>query len=167
MEITIAEKKCRASNQSAMIKLKAFIQGNRISDDASEPQVRKALLPFVEAKLAPNEWIMYDGNTIWDVKRLTKQFKTFVKYYDINHFPKYLYEFFHLQCGSIAHYNKEGWFSTYPDLDSLKEFFSKNEYGQPVRDYPPDWHHDARLAAGIMDDILFNKGGGYASYPKY
>lgn len=165
MEIIIAEKKCRASNKSALTKLKTFIGYNPVSDDASEPQVRKALLPLVEDILVAGEWISYDGNSIWDVKRLIKQFKTFVKYYDYEHFPKYLYEFFHLQCGSIAHYNKAGWFSTYPDLDSLRAFFTHNEYGQRVKDYPPQWHYDARKATEAFDEVLF--GGGYASYPKY
>jgi len=166
MEITIAEKKCRASNRSAFNKLEAYLKANRISDDASEPQVRKALLPFVEQKLAPNEWILYDGNSVWDVKRLVKQFKTFVKYYDYEHFPKYLYEFFHLQCGSIAHYNKAGWLGMYPDLDSLKEFFKRNEYGRTVQNYPPEWHYDARLAVELMHTELFGVGGK-ARYPEY
>lgn len=165
MEIMIAEKICRASNASAYKKLQAFIDAHRISDDASEPQVRKALLPLVQDKLGPDEWILFDGNSVWDVKRLTKQFKTFIKFYDYEHFPKYLYEFFHLQCGSIAHYNKAGWFGQYPDLDSLKAFMLHNEYGERVKDYPPEWHYDARLATDAFDEILF--GQGYANYPKY
>jgi len=166
MEITIAEKKCRASNQSAFKKLNDFLEHNRIPDHASEPEVRKRLLPFVESKLGPSEWILYDGNSVWDVKRLVKQFKTFVKYYDYEHFTKYLYEFFHLQCGSIAHYNKAGWLSTYPDVDSLKEFFKSNEYGSAVQDYPPEWHYDARLACELMSTHLLGIGSR-APYPKY
>ena len=165
MEITIAEKKCRASNMHAMKKLEDYLVDNYIPDHTSEPEVRRALLPFVEEKLSSTEWILYDGNTIWDVKRLMKQFKTFVKYYDYEHFPNYLYEFFSMQCGSIAHYNKMGWFQTYPDIYALKEFFKANEYGQEVRTYPPDWHYDARQATDAMHGILFPD---YKSdYPKY
>ncbi len=167
MEITIAEKKCRASNQSAFTKLEDYLEGNPIPDHTSEPDVRKVLLPFVEAKLGPGEWILYDGNSIWDVKRLIKQFKTFVKYYDYEHFTKYLYEFFHLQCGSIAHYNKAGWFQTYPTLEDLKEFFGSNEYGTAVENNPPSWHYDARQATGQMATILFGKASGTHQYPKY
>jgi hypothetical protein len=166
MEVTIAEKKCRVSNQSALNKLNLFLESNRIPDHASEPAVRKALLPFVETKLGPNEWILYDGNSVWNVARLTKQFKTFVKYYDYDHFTKYLYEFFHLQCGSIAHYNKMGWLSTYPTLDDLKAFFMKNEYGSEVQFYPPEWHYDARLATQQMTALLFGKTSGRHAYPK-
>lgn len=166
MEITIAEKKCRVSNASVLKKLETFLQHNPIPDHASEPAVRKALLPFVECSLKPDEWILYDGNSVWDVKRLVKQFKTFVKFYDYEHFTKYLYEFFSLQCGSIAHYNKAGWFGTYPDKDSLIQFFKKNEYGQPVDDYPPEWHYDARLAASQMSQHLLGMKYRH-SYPKY
>jgi len=166
MEITIAEKICRTSNQSAFYKLETFLEANRIPVNSSESDVRMYLLPFVEQKLSPNEWILYDGNLVWDVKRLMKQFKTFVKYYDYDHFPKYLYEFFHLQCGSIAHYNKAGWLGTYSDLDSLKKFFISNEYGSSVQNNPPTWHYDARLAAELMATHLLGLRGR-APYPKY
>jgi len=167
MEIIIAKKKCRASNQATFNKLKSFIENNRIPDDTNESQVRKALLPFVEQNLGPNDWILYDGNTVWDVKRLIKQFKTFIRFYDYDHFAKYLYEFFHLQCGSIAHYNKAGWLSTYPTLDDLKGFFKKNEYGNIVQFNPPDWHYDARLAVELMANELFGSTSGRPDYPRY
>jgi len=166
MEITIAGKQCRASNQRAFTKLESFVENNYVPDDASELSVREVLLPFVEGQLGPSEWILYDGNSVWDVKRLMKQFKTFVKYYDYEHFTKYLYEFFSLQCGSIAHYNKMGWFQTYPDLISLKEFFKANEYGQAVKDYPPSWHWDAQLAVDQMSTVLFGLDTR-ARYPRY
>ena len=78
----------------------------------------------------------------------------FIKHYDYEHFPKHLYEFFHLQCGSIAHYNKEGWFQTYPTLEDLKIFFKRNEYGCAVVKHPPTWYYDARLATQKMTDLL-------------
>jgi len=166
MEITIAGKICRVNSQTVMKKLEIFLEANRIPDHASEPTVRKALLSFVEETLVSNEWILYDGNSVWDVKRLMKQFKTFVKFYDYEHFPKYLYEFFSLQCGSIAHYNKAGWLSTYPTKDDLKEFFKSNEYGLRVESHPPAWHYDGRLATEQMSDYLLGTVG-YAPYPKY
>ena len=165
MELTIAGKLCRTNNRNAFLKLESFLEKNPINDSDSEHEVRKVLLPFVQSQLSPNEWILFDGNSVWDVKRLLKQFKTFIKFYDYEHFPKYLYEFFHLQCGSIAHYNKAGWLQTYPDLESLKEFFRANEYGERVEVYPPDWHYDARQATEGMTTILFGAGGPV--YPRY
>jgi hypothetical protein len=165
MEIVIAGKRCRVNNLRAFDKLKVFLISHPIPDQASESDVRKELLVFVENILSANEWVLYDGNTVWNVKRLIKQFKTFIRHYDYEHFTDYLYKFFSLQCGSIAHYNKEGWLSTYPTLEDLKEFFKGNEYGNVVADYPPAWHYDARRAAGQMSTLLL--GMGTHSYPRY
>lgn len=155
MEIYIGKKRCRSNNQSTHKKLEEFIKNNPISEDSNEYDVRMMLLPFVENILKSNEQILYDGNSIWDVKRLIRHFKIFVKFYDYNHFPEYLYKFFHLQCGSIAHYNKAGWLETYPDLSALKNFFKSNEYSRPIKSYPPSCHYDAWKAVKIMDVILF------------
>jgi len=151
----VASKVIRCNNDCTMDKLKTYLKANPIADDVKEAEVRRRLLPFVEQTLGPKEWILYDGNTVWDVKRLMKQFKVFVKDYSANKFTDYLYEFFHLQCGSIAHYNKFGWLSVYPGISSFKQFFNRNEYGERVKDYPPAWHYDARLATGQMHKILF------------
>jgi len=155
MKIIIANKQCRASDQNVFLKLEAFLKSNSIAQNANEVTVRKALIPFVQEELKSNEWILYDGNSVWDVKRLIRQFKTLVKSYTYEHFTEYLYDFFSLQCGSIAHYNKVGWFGTYPDLYILKEFFKANEYGKKVKNYPPSWHYDAQQAVDQMSTILF------------
>lgn len=55
----------------------------------------------------------------------------------------YLYNFLHLACGSIAHFNKLGWIECYPTVDNLKQFFIKNEYGNRVSHQIPRWHTDA------------------------
>lgn len=155
MEITIAGKQCRANSQSCYDKLEMFFESCPITDDCREYDVRAILLPFVEQELSLKEWILYDGNSVWNVERLVKQFKILLKNYDDKHFYKYLYDFFSMQCGSIAHYNKNGWFNAYSTRDSLKEFFKSNEFGVPVKKNPPNWHYDALKATVIMDEILF------------
>lgn len=165
MELTIAGKPARVKGIETLNELKEFLVENPISDNATELEVRKALLPFVEHKLNTNQWMLYDGNTVWNVRRLTDNFKTFIKYYDVDHLTKYLYGFFHLQCGSIAHYNKQGWMDTYPTLNHLKEFFKGNEYGELVRSYPPSWHHDALKATDAMHSLLFNEDS--QKHPNY
>lgn len=47
----------------------------------------------------------------------------------------YFYEFLHLCCGSIAHYDIHGWVIEYPTVDDLKKFFACNELGCRVLDY--------------------------------
>ena len=166
MTIEISSKDCRTNNQACFRKLELFLKANPIPDKTTESEVRRLLLPFVENKLKPGEWILYDGNTVYNVKRLTKQFKALVCHYDYDNFTKYLYQFFTMSAGSISHYNQVGWFNIYPDLDSLKNFFRHNEYGEPVKGYPPSWHYDARQAAEAMHAVLFGVGTKY-SYPHY
>ena len=163
MIIIIGDKECRTNNLVCGKKLKEFLINNPMSRHLNESQVRELLLPFVENELSNNEWILYDGNLVWNVKKLVKQFVIFIEHYDYEHLTKYLYQFFHLACGSIAHYNKQGWFNTYPDLESLESFFKRNEYGEPVNGYPPSWHYDARKAVTSMSSILLPKPDVYYS----
>jgi hypothetical protein len=60
-----------------------------------------------------------------------------------------------LVCGSIAHFNIQGWVSTYPTLDDLKEFFRKNEFGRPVRDDIQPWYTDALEIVDAIEQKLF------------
>jgi hypothetical protein len=47
------------------------------------------------------------------------------------------YTFIHLHCGSIAHFDLEGWKYTYRDLrDFLNFFLVRNEYGSCLVDPP-------------------------------
>ena len=68
---------------------------------------------------------------------------------------KYFYEFLHLCCGSIAHYNIRGWIIKYPTLKDLRAFFLKNEYGHRVIDYIPEWKADVKLIVQEIERILF------------
>lgn len=99
--------------------------------------------------------VLYDGNTVWPLERLVKAFKRCVKAGGpAKYFTKELYEFFHLCCGTIAHYNIHGWCEVYPDNEALKKLFLKNEYGEPVTRYAPVWKADARMIIHAMDSIL-------------
>ena len=55
---------------------------------------------------------------------------------------KYLYQFLTLFCGPIAHYNMFGWIEEYPTVEDLKIFFMRNEFGQRVLNYIPNWNTD-------------------------
>lgn len=87
--------------------------------------------------------ILYSGNTIIDKNRIVKDFKKLVKSKDMNKLTDNLYKFFHLHCGSIAHYNKEGWISTYPTVSDLYSFLYNNEYGQDIVSNQPYWYYDS------------------------
>ncbi len=93
--------------------------------------------------------ILYDGNTVWSKKRVLKDIKR-VKKNGMKSMTKYLYKFFSLACGSIAHYNKNGWIDYYPTFEHLKQFFIRNEFGSRVINYIPIWKADVH---NIVVDI--------------
>lgn len=118
----------------------------------SESMLRQMLMTTVE--LAPKGYVLVNGNTVWHVTKLLKQFKRLIKDYRVDNFPDYLYQFFSLSCGSIAHFNKLGWFETYPTLEALKQFFRNNEFGTPVKEHAPSWHYDAKIIQEEMSKLL-------------
>ena len=85
--------------------------------------------------------ILWDGNKVWSKKRIIRDIRAIIQR-GMNALSDYLYEFFHLGCGSIAHYNKQGWICEYPDIDSVRNFFRRNEYGASVLAHQPHWASD-------------------------
>jgi len=97
--------------------------------------------------------ISYNGNTVWNREKLIRDFNKILKH-GMESLSDYLYEFFHLSCGSIAHYDKNGWIATYPTLASLRKFFERNEYGQSVVAHMPSWKADAIEIAKEINELL-------------
>lgn len=98
--------------------------------------------------------ILYKGNTVWNKKKLLANFRAIKKSGDVNKMTKYTYEFLHLSCGSIAHYNQHGWINQYPTITHLTHFFQRNEYGQSVLEYQPRWKTDAIEIVKEINKIL-------------
>jgi len=98
--------------------------------------------------------IFFDGNTVWNTKKLCTDVKRVVKG-GMFKMTDYLYKFLSLDCGSIAHFNKQGWIEEYPTVDHLRRFFQKNEFGKKVVDHVPNWYYDAAVAVREMEKILF------------
>jgi hypothetical protein len=121
--------------------------------------------------------ILVDGNSVWNsipiitnLKRIMEHGKLYegrhpgyVQVGEMLRFPvadkcvlsDYFYDFLNLHCGSIAHYNKQGWVTVYPTVEDLKEFFKKNEYGRRVLDDLPDWFTDGRRIVEKIEFTLF------------
>ena len=97
--------------------------------------------------------ILFDGNSVWSKKRIIKDIKR-VKKGGMTKLTNHLYQFLHLCCGSIAHYNKYGWIDTYPTIEHLREFFRRNEFGQRVLDHVPHWKTDVKEIVKEIEDIL-------------
>ena len=124
--------------------------------------------------------ILYDGNGVWSKKRILQNLRRIIEHGTLYgsqrvrwiplgsmlYFPatprdfkpvlsKYFYEFLHLCCGSIAHYNRAGWIAEYPTVEDLKTFFKKNEYGKRVLDHIPRWKTDAKVIVEAIEAMLF------------
>lgn len=121
--------------------------------------------------------VMVNGNRVWSRKRILKNLKRIMehgklydkrkpRYYPIGSLLKipaggkpilsnYFYEFLHLECGSIAHYNIQGWIYTYSTLEALKRFFLKNEHGKRVVDWTPSWKTDVKRIVEAIEQQLF------------
>jgi len=97
--------------------------------------------------------ISYNGNTVWNKEKLIRDFNKILKH-GMESLSGYLYEFFHLCCGSIAHFDKRGWIATYPTISSLRQFFHRNEYGLSVVAHMPSWKADAIEIAKEMNELL-------------
>ena len=119
--------------------------------------------------------VMFEGNIVWSFDRIIRNLKRIVKagrlYSDgtpgevrvgMMIFPaqvkpilsKYFYEFLHLDCGSIAHYNIHGWIGHYPTVEALRQFFIKNERGKRVLDYISWRYTDAKRIVKEIEVIL-------------
>ena len=123
---------------------KAHISGNEYDDRL---EIQQKVVPFTKAS------ILYDGNTVWNKEKILKDIRRVVKN-GMEKMSDYLYEFLHLSCGSIAHYNKHGWICTYPTIQSLRDFFKKNEFGKRVLDDIPSWKSDAEaIVKGIEKEL--------------
>lgn len=121
--------------------------------------------------------ISYDGNSVWSRDKIIRNLKQIIKagtlyrtdqprYIPIGsmlripaggqpRLTKYFYNFLHLSCGSIAHYNIQGWIAEYPTVDDLRGFFLKNEFGERVLDHLPVWKTDAKKIVEEIERLLF------------
>jgi len=99
--------------------------------------------------------VLYDGNSVYSYKRIMKDFKRYLNS-EAKDMSEKLYDFFSLNIGTIAHYNKIGWMATYPTIDDVKDLFEKNELGQRVVDYIPKRMTDVKRIVDDMQEILNN-----------
>lgn len=86
--------------------------------------------------------ILYNGNTVWSKNKILKNLRQIIRHNDMDYLSDYFYQFLSLSCGSIAHYNKQGWIEIYPTFSHLKKFFQENEFGVKVINHIPRWKTD-------------------------
>jgi hypothetical protein len=114
-----------------------------------EPEDRLIIQKLIDTKKI-KAIILYDGNTVWSFNTVIRDFKRYMKG---GQMTNYLYKFLSLTCGSIAHYDKFGWSSTYPPSE-MRAFFQRNEFGERVYDHIPVWKTDAKKIVKEIERIL-------------
>jgi hypothetical protein len=134
----------RAMSHFNKANLKHKLSGDEYSDRLV---LMNEFIPHIKCSIS------YSGNAVWIKDKLIRDFKRILNN-GMKNLSDYLYEFFHLCCGSIAHFNKQGWIATYPTLASLRKFFERNEYGQAVVAHTPQWQADAIEIATEMEQLL-------------
>ena len=142
---------------------------NELDTDLSEGEIRPLIQEIIDhSKLKAA--ILYDGNGVWSKQRIIRNLRQIVKagvlyredkpgYIPIGSMgktilTKYFYEFLSLCCGSIAHYNINGWVAEYPTVEDLRAFFQKNEFGHRVLDHVPEWKTDVKIIVREIESIL-------------
>jgi len=145
-------------------------------EEMEEPVARIVLQDLIDEKNIRAS-ILVNGNYVWSKKRILLNLRRIVEfkrlykrktphrelvggilYLPVETDPvlsKYFYEFLHLDCGSIAHYNIHGWIAEYPTLEDLKNFFRRNEFGHRVLDDIPSWHTDAKRIVEAIEIQLY------------
>jgi len=153
MNKEVSRKIALYGSRNQIVQAEAALQTIPNLADMSEPEARLKILRLIEDNDLEAD-ILFDGNAVWNRKKLLKNIRLIKKTNDMNRMSKYLYEFLHLCCGSIAHYNKYGWICEYPTVGDLKRFFQKNELGQRVSQHLPHWKTDAKEIVKAIEEIL-------------
>ena len=163
-------------NPKEVERAKTFLEQIANLRDLTEPKARLLIQVAIDQHDLKAD-ILYAGNTVWSKKRILQNLRRIISHgtlYDGKHprwipigsmlrmpsvgktvLSKYFYEFLHLCCGSIAHYDIQGWVTTYPTLEDLKAFFKKNEFGKRVLDDIPGWKTDAKAIVEAIERLLF------------
>lgn len=137
---------------------------NELDTGLSEGEIRPLIQEIMEHRKLKAD-ILYDGNSVWSKQRIIRNLRQIIKagvlyqedkprYTGKTILSKYFYGFLHLCCGSIAHYNINGWVAEYPTVEDLRAFFQKNEFGHRVLDDIPKWKTDVKIIVREIETIL-------------
>lgn len=133
--------------RDVLAKRRRFLSGDEYRDRLF---LQRFVLPEIKAT------ILYAGNTVWSKEKLIRDFKRILKN-GISSLTDYLYEFFHLECGTIAHYNKQGWIDNYPDLYAIKQLIigeGKLDEKHRALNHQPSWAADRIVVIREFEKLL-------------
>jgi len=107
--------------------------------------------------------ILVNGNSVWSKDRILKNLEQIMQHGTLYNedqtkppiLSHYFYQFLHLVCGSVAHYDISGWIHKYPTVEHLRKFFKANELGKSVLESIPPERTDARVIVEAIESRLF------------
>jgi hypothetical protein len=107
--------------------------------------------------------ILINNNTVWSKDRIIRNLEQIMHHGTLYNTDQtkppilshYFYQFLHLVCGSLNHYDIHGWIHKYPTVEHLKKFFKSNEFGKRVLDTIPKKRTDARAIVETIESRLF------------
>lgn len=143
-------------------KAAAIIKKQRSLLRSKEGKARLRIQKLIDEK-GLKATIHINGNGVWSKTRILRNLERIMKHGTLYNedqskppiLSHYFYQFLHLCCGSIAHYDIHGWIHKYPTVEHLKQFFLKNEFGQRVLEGIPDWKTDAKAIVEAIEQRLF------------
>jgi len=96
--------------------------------------------------------ILYNGNRVWGKNRIISEYKRLKKSGQLVGMSDHFYEYLHLACGSIAHYNKDGWIQAYENsVERLDDFFRCNESGINIFDHAGRFSDQRAIAKELLE----------------
>jgi hypothetical protein len=96
--------------------------------------------------------ILYNGNSVFGKNKILKELHKIIKAEKLTNMSDYFYHFITNHCGSIAHYDKNGWIAEYDNnIEKLMIFFQHNEFGTNILNAAPEWYTDLKV---IAEEIL-------------
>ncbi|MBX8639707.1 MAG: hypothetical protein KIS29_05145 [Thermoplasmata archaeon] len=101
----------------------------------------------------------FGERTQYNKERILRNVEQILEHRDIGLMNEETYRFISLHCGTIAHYDIDGWRHAYGDLrDFINLFLVRNEYGRNLQEEirTPRWQEDdfrpyAPIVQGIID----------------
>lgn len=107
--------------------------------------------------------ILVNGNRVWGKQRILQNLEKIIKHGTLYNqdqkkppiLSRYFYQFLHLECGSLSHYDIAGWIHRYPTVEHLKKFFKNNEFGKPVREWIPSDKADVKAIVQAIETRMF------------
>jgi hypothetical protein len=118
----------------------------------NEADARMQLQAMIDAQSIKAD-LLFQGNGVWSYNKTIEHLERVIEQ-GMDHLSEYLYNFFSLCCGTIAHYSRLGWIDKYPDLEALRGLFRHNEFGERVLEHIPAWKTDVKRIVVETEKLL-------------